>query len=203
MTDLQHKAEFDWNQSYTGEASDYAEPDPDLLEVISALEPGEALDIGCGAGGLVVALAGVGWRVTGIDLAEKAVASARRVVQERDVNAVFYVADATTWQPPGLCDLIPNSFALPADGAVRGSVYQTMRKALAPGGTVLIKDFDSTMKRVGFFTDMDLVTLEELTDAFDGFSIIRSEVVSTPVHHHGTDHREQGWTAVLFQAQKR
>ena len=37
-----------------------------------ALEPGSALDIGCGAGGHIVALAQLGWKVTGINIAEKA-----------------------------------------------------------------------------------------------------------------------------------
>ncbi len=202
MTDLQHKEDFDWNQSYSGDASDYTEPDADLLEAIAALEPGEALDVGCGAGGLVVALAQRGWRVTGIDLAEKAVEAARSVAQERGVTAELHVADATSWRPSSQYQLVTNSFALPVDRSDRSSVYRMIRNALAPGGVVLIKDFDSTMNRVEFFADMDLVTVEELTDAFHGYNVIRAEVVPTPAHDHGTESHDHHWTAVLFHAQR-
>ena len=65
---------FDWNQSYSGDATDYKELDSDLLHSMEALEPGSALDIGCGAGGHIVALAQLGWKVTGINIAEKAIA---------------------------------------------------------------------------------------------------------------------------------
>ena len=197
---MQRKIECDWNQSYVGDASDYTEPDADLLSIIDGLEPGQALDLGCGAGGLLVALARKGWIVTGIDIAEKAIESARIITQDRGVNAELHVADVTTWKPRGYYDLIASSFALPADRAGRNSVFQLVQKALAPRGTVLLKDFDSTMNRVEFFAEMDLVTVEELTKLFDGFNIVRAEIVPTPVHHHGSGNYKEDWTAVLFQA---
>ena len=110
-----HQDDFDWNQSYTGEVTDFAEADPELLKIIDGLPPGRAPDVGCGAGGLVVALARRGWTVTGIDLAEKAVEAARKVVQMQGVAAELHVADATTWTPAGRYDLITSSFALPRD----------------------------------------------------------------------------------------
>ncbi len=193
---------FDWNQSYSGDVADYAEPDPLMLGIIDGLRPGRALDIGCGAGGIIVALARRGWQVTGIDLATKAIEAARKIVQARGIDAQLFVADATIWRPDGHYDLITSSFALPGSKPERASVFQMVRKALAPGGTVLLKDFDSTMNRVTFFAEYDLVTVEELTAAFDGLNIIRVEIVETPVHDHGSEGRQLGerWTAALLHA---
>ena len=198
-----HHDDFDWNQSYTGEVTDFAEADPELLKIIDGLPPGRALDVGCGAGGLVVALARRGWTVTGIDLAEKAVEAARKVVEMQGVAAELYVADATAWTPAGRYDLITSSFALPGTRTGRAALFSMVRGALAPGGTVLLKDFDPSMSRVEFFSGFDLVALEELTGAFGGFDIIRAEVVETPVHHHGTgsgEEEEERWTAALLHA---
>ena len=195
---------FDWNQSYSGDAMDYEAPDAGMLEIIDGLRPGRALDVGCGAGGLVAALAQRGWRVTGIDIAAKAIKAAREITRGRGIEAELQVADATTWKPSTHYDLTTSSFALPGRKKEREPLYLTVRESLAPGGTVLLKDFDSTMKRVRFFAELDLVTLEELKAAFTGFSVIRAEIVETPVHDHSrVELQETGhWSAVLLHAQK-
>ncbi len=199
---MQDHDHFDWNQSYSGGATDYAEPDSAMVGIIDGLTPGRALDIGCGAGGLVVALAQRGWQVTGIDIAAKAIEAARKITQTHGVDAQLFVADATTWKPNGAFDLISSSFALPGSKSGRASVFESMRESLAPGGTVLLKDFDSAMNRTGFFSGFDLVTVEELTAAFDGLDIIRAEIVDTPKHDHGSKGRQphERWTAALLQA---
>ena len=112
---MQDHDPFDWNQSYSGDVTDYAEPDSEMLDIIDGLRPGRALDIGCGAGGLVVALSQRGWRVTGIDIAAKAIEAARKIVQAQGIDADLHVSDATTWKPAGHYDLITNSFALPGN----------------------------------------------------------------------------------------
>ena len=173
---------FDWNQSHSGDVTDYTEPDSQMLAIIDSLLPGRALDLGCGAGGLVVALARMGWRVTGIDMAQRAIDAALHLVEERNVTAELYVADAATLKPDGPSDLITSSFALPGTRGERTARFQMIREALVPGGTVLLKDFDSTMSRVEFFDGFDLVIVEEIASAFDGLSIVRAEVVETPVH---------------------
>ena len=198
---MQSHSPFDWNQSYSGEASDHADPDSGMLEIIDGLRPGRALDIGCGAGGLIVALAQRGWRVTGIDIAERAIEAARKIVQLQGTDAELIVADATKWKPAGRYDLITSSFALPGSKAERASLFRMIKDALAPGGSVLLKDFDSSMNRIEFFAGFDLVTAEELTAAFYGFNIIRAEIVDTPVHDHGSGRQpEEHWTAALLQA---
>ena len=203
-TSVKDHEPFDWNQSYSSDLADYAEPDPAVLEIIAGLRPGRALDIGCGAGGLIVALVRRSWRVTGVDIAAKAVEAARKVLQAEGVDAEFHAADATTWKPAGRYDLITSCFALPGSGAGRASLYRMILDALAPGGTVLLKDFDSSMGQVRFFAGFDLVTVEELTAAFDDLNITRAEIVDTPVHDHspGGGKPEEHWTAALLHARR-
>lgn len=200
---------FDWNAVYTGSASDYEPPNGEILRRIVGLSPERALDIGCGAGGLVVALSQAHWRVTGIDVAATAIASAREVTAQHGVEARLEVADAGSWRPDGEFELITNSFALPFGVAARAEVFAMIRGALVPGGTVVVEDFDASMARSGFLAGTDLVTVEELVQAFQGFEIEQAEVIETPVHEHrhdaGHDAGNAGgerWTAAIFHARK-
>ncbi len=189
----------EWDDIYTGEVTDYEAPDPDLLAIVSGLPPGRALDVGCGAGGLVAAMADLGWEVTGIDVSGRAIAAARKVLGERRLEATLVVADAGVWKPPERYDLITSSFAMP-EGDERTAALEMIRGALEPGGVVAIKEFDESMSRYAHFAGFDLLTVEELTSAFDGFRIERAEIVSTPVHEHAKESGDQEWTAILFQA---
>ena len=196
--------DFDWNQIYTGQASDYEPPDQRMLEIVAGLSPGRALDIGCGAGGLLVALAGAGWTVSGIDIASKAIEAARGVMAERGIAAELQVADASQWTSNGSFDLVTNSFALPETREQQARIFATCRQLLSPGGHVLIKDFDKPPTDNPAFLRFHCPTLEELRSDFEGFEILQAEIVETPAHvHHG---EEQGhgtpWSAILFHARK-
>jgi ubiquinone/menaquinone biosynthesis C-methylase UbiE len=64
-----------------------------LLEGPTALEPGRALDIGCGTGRDAVYLTKQGWRVTGIDFAEDALAKARKRAADEGVEVEWVQGD--------------------------------------------------------------------------------------------------------------
>ena len=205
--DHQHQHEpdnFDWNGMYTGQASDYEKADPLMIQTIDTLPPGRALDIGCGAGGMLVALAERGWTVTGIDIATKGIAAARQALASRGMEATLEIADATTWRPTHAYDLVTSSFALPGTPAERARVFAMAKQALEPGGIVLFKDFDSTMTKSAHFAAYKLMTINELTAAFAGFEILRAEVVPTPPHDHDGSgaHTGERWTAALLYARK-
>lgn len=66
-----------------------------LAAELEPLEPGRALDLGCGAGRAALWLADRGWRVTAVDFSEVALTIARR--QGRDVDWVL--ADIRDYEP--------------------------------------------------------------------------------------------------------
>ncbi len=51
---------------------------PELLETLRELEPGRALDLGCGTGTHALTLARHGWQVVGVDFSSRALREARR-----------------------------------------------------------------------------------------------------------------------------
>tara|TARA_R110002073_G_scaffold334897_1_gene525473 strand:+ start:17012 stop:17629 length:618 start_codon:yes stop_codon:yes gene_type:complete len=195
---------FEWNDIYTGQASDLLEPDAEILAIVDSLRPGRALDVGCGAGGLVLALLERGWEVTGVDIAENAIAAARNVLAARDRKADLHVADASSFRPSGRYDLVTCSFALPDTSAGQAKVFSMIRDVLVPGGAVVIKDFDAAMREHAEFSRFDCPSIGELQEAFEGFAVVRAEVVETPAHGHGGEEPALAgaWTAALLHASK-
>lgn len=68
---------------------------PELLEFINTHPASRAIDIGCGTGTNVIALANSGWQVTGVDFAPRAVQIARQKLKRLGVQAELSVNDAT------------------------------------------------------------------------------------------------------------
>ena len=174
-----------WDDAYVGDGSETTPLDEQLLADVLGLVPGRALDLGCGAGGNAIGLAQRGWRVTGIDISSKAIASARQSAESAGVDIFFEVADVTTWEPHDEYDLVVSSYALPAQGSQRVAALAVARNALAPGGVLLVGEFDATAMSWGKRTDF--VTVEEMGKALKGLAVIRIESVTTKPHDHG-DH---------------
>jgi len=88
---------IDWNDRYRdGNLPwDTGRPSSELQRVLNqnAIQPGRALDIGCGTGTNSVWLAQQGFDVTGIDLAPLAVERAEQRALAAGVSARFVVAD--------------------------------------------------------------------------------------------------------------
>ncbi len=196
--------DFEWDDVYSGDTSDYAAPDPWFLTQVDSLPVGRALDVGCGAGGLVSALVERGWQTTGIDVAKTAIAAATAVLDERGLEATLVVADGTEWIPPERYDLVTNSFALPTTKDERAAVFRMMREALAPGGTLLLKEHDAVMTRLPHFAPYDLVTVEELRAAFADFHVVRAatEEYDAEVQYRSDPEVPERWVAALVQARK-
>lgn len=189
--------DFDWNDAYSGELSDYVEPDEELLQIVETLPVGSALDLGCGAGGLVVALAERGWSVTGVDVAENAIQSVRKRLSNMNLTADLEVGDSGSWKSSKQFDLVIKSFALPGRTG-RPATMARLAESTSPGGSVLVKEFDSRMNGV---MASDLPTIDELTGALVGFEFILSEIVKTPAHDHGPSGTHfDSWTAILIHA---
>lgn len=195
---------FDWNAVYSGQGSHLEPADPLIVQIARDLPPGRSLDVGCGTGGLVCHLAERGWRASGVDIASNAIATARSAAARLGLEADFSVGDAATWRPNGTFDLITCTFALPGVEADQRRALAMMVDSLAPGGRVLIKDFDPSMKHVSHFSGWHLPSIDELRRSFPGFEVLRAEVVETPVHDHDGSGAFEGqrWTAALFDGRK-
>ncbi len=78
-------------------------PDFNLVDMVRdyQIEPGKALDIGCGTGDNVLWLARQGFSVTGIDIADKAIDIAFEKSVSNNVHADFYVRDVLRDDIPG------------------------------------------------------------------------------------------------------
>ncbi|SDT44564.1 class I SAM-dependent methyltransferase [Microlunatus soli] len=115
---------------------------PVLAEVVGELEVGSALDLGCGEGGDAVWLAGMGWRVTGIDISETALQRARTAAEQQRVDArtSFERHDLATDFPSGTFDLVSAQYLHSPVDFPRGAVLQQAARAVALGGRLLIVD---------------------------------------------------------------
>ena len=163
----------------------------DLLKMtLEDVEPGRALDMGCGDGSDAVWLARRGWRVTGVDFSGKAVESARQRASEAAVDVEFIVADAATHQPRVRYDLITSFYIhLPPDN--RAAMLSNMRATLKPGGKLLFVSHDRSTPPPGW-SNADLETLtsvEEVVSELRGLEIERAEVVE---HGEQFAHDPQG-----------
>jgi len=66
---------------------------PELVEYINAHPPGRALDLGCGTGTNVIALAKAGWQVIGIDFAYRAILMGRKKARQAGVQVDLCAGD--------------------------------------------------------------------------------------------------------------
>ena len=123
------------------------EPSQWLVEAIrSRKAPGNALDLGCGAGVFSVYMAKAGYRVTGVDFIPKALELAAALAKENKVDVNWIQADLFEWNPKTKFDIILDSGCLHtiSDGK---SFKERIIKWLAPGGDFILGHFG----RRGFF----------------------------------------------------
>lgn len=80
---------------------------PFLAVCLERLEPGSSVLVpGCGAGHEVAALAGLGFRVTGIDLSQLALASCRAKLEQHGLEAELVQASVLEWEAPQTFDAV-------------------------------------------------------------------------------------------------
>ncbi len=177
-----HASVTDWAKVQSPEVA-RTPVDRDLLETAIDLAPGKALDLGCGMGQNSVWLAQRGWTVTGVDISPGAIADARSAAKAARLRAVFEVADITAWRPASRFDLVVSTFALPARGMGRSRMLEMVAAAVAPGGTIVISEFDISLAKEGWMAQKYLVSRDELERHIDGFRINRSAVRVSRVKH--------------------
>lgn len=119
---------------------------PVLVEIAAGLAPGTALDLGCGAGGDTLWLAGAGWRVTAVDLSGTATARLAEAARELGLGDLVRAErhDLAATFPEGRFDLVTALYFHSPFDLPRARVLRTAARALTPGGRLLVVDHGST-----------------------------------------------------------
>jgi thioredoxin reductase/SAM-dependent methyltransferase len=135
--------ESDWDHRYEGEQIWSGNPNGTLVNEISRLEPGRALDVGAGEGGDALWLAEQGWSVTASDISQRALDRVSAEACRRSLKVECHRSDANA---PGAFetaafDLVSAQYAaIPRTPDNRG--VHNLMNAVAPGGTLLIVSHD-------------------------------------------------------------
>jgi len=170
-----------WDARYEAKGALWgAEPNQFLAEIAEVLEPGTALDLGCGQGRDLLWLASRGFEVTGLDLSPVAIEQAEAVAAELDLDASFESVDLTTWDPAGrVWDLVVLTY-LHLSHERRPVVHTAARRAVAPGGrlVVIAHHLDNFENGVGGPPVPELLfTEQQLAGDFSNLKILRNEKV--------------------------
>lgn len=135
-----------WEDRYLQRAHDehdpgrQAPPSPQLVDEVSQLPPGTALEAGCGEGANATWLAQQGWRVTALDVSASALAAAgARAARLGDGVAAsisWVEADLLAWAPRTAYDLVTSHYVHTPEPVDR--LVARLARAVAPGGTLLV-----------------------------------------------------------------
>ena len=135
--------EADWDHRYGGDQMWSGNPNGTLVNEVSDLAPGRALDVGAGEGGDAMWLTERGWNVTANDISQRALARVAAEAERRDARVECHHSDANAFDAfeAGAFDLVSAQYAsiprTPDDRAVRN-----LLNAVAPGGTLLVVSHD-------------------------------------------------------------
>ncbi len=171
----------DWDRRYLERGLLWsADPNRFLVAEVGDLPPGRALDLACGEGRNALWLAELGWRVTGVDYSEVAIAKARDRADAEGTGVEFVCADLLDYEPEeSAFDLVVVLYLqLPA--AERRAVLGRAKTALAPGGTVLVVGHDLTNMSEGVGGPSDpgvLYTPDDLVADLSGLEVQKAERV--------------------------
>jgi SAM-dependent methyltransferase len=174
-----------WDARY-GEHDDAmwsGRPNGRLVAEVAELDPGRALDVGCGEGADAIWLARRGWTVTAVDVSAVAIGRAREAAERVGVDVEWVSGDALqTPFPARSFDLISLQYpALPK--AAGEDAVRRLLDAVRPGGLLLAvyHDLDHEhrehMKAKGF-DPADFVGADEIAVLLRDDFVIELHAVS-------------------------
>jgi SAM-dependent methyltransferase len=152
------------------------EPNDFVAESVVGLPIGDALCLADGEGRNGVYLAGLGHRVTSVDVAATGLAKATRLADDRGVELTTILADLADFDlGDNRWDLIVSVFAhTPPE--VRARVHAAVARALRPGGRFILEAY--TPGQIGRGTGGP--PIPELTMTLDG---LRRELTGMTIEH--------------------
>ncbi len=189
-----------WEARYSAPEYIFGEAPNYFLAACRPLLParGKALAVADGEGRNSVWLAEQGLDVVSIDFSPTAQTKARALAKKRGVSVTFELADVHSWAYPesafdAVCEIF-TQFSTPAE---RAQKWAGMRKALKPGGLLIIQGY--TPKQLEYGTGgpkqlENLYTRALLEEAFPDFrdKVFTEEELEM---HEGTSHG--GMSAVI------
>jgi cyclopropane fatty-acyl-phospholipid synthase-like methyltransferase len=184
-----------WDERFATDAYIFGtEPNRFLADQAHRLAPGSrVLSVADGEGRNSVWLAARGLAVEAVEISPRAVEKARRLAAGQGVAVHFEVADVRDWQwPAERFDAIVAIFIQFAAPAERARLFADFRRALVPGGLLLLEGYG--IRQIEYGTGgpphvENLYTRELLEEAFADFDILllgeREDLLEEGVKHVG------------------
>lgn len=190
-----------WNRRYA-EVEGYLfgeRPNAFLERQAPRLRPGmRALAVADGEGRNGVWLAGQGLEVLSLDVSSVAQERARRLAAARGVRLAIEAGDLATWTwPESAFDLVVAIFIQFAGPELRDAIFAGMRRALRPGGLLLLEGYRPEQVAYGTGgprTLSHLYTEPLLRQAFAGLEILELAAYDAVIEE-GSRHR--GMSALI------
>jgi len=157
-----------------------AEPNRFLVAEAADLAPGRALDLACGEGRNALWLARLGWKVTGVDFSEVAIAKGRERAAREQLDVEFVCSDLLEYEPKVDAFDLVLVFYLQIHALERRRVLERAVPALRANGTFLLVGHDLTnlTDGVGGPPDPDLLyTPDDIVAELPGLEIAKAERV--------------------------
>lgn len=161
----------EWDERYASSERVWSGlPNGSLVTHAAGLQPGRALDVGCGEGADAVWLAGQGWEVTALDVSQVALKRAASHAREVAAQVTWVHAGLVEARlPEGAFDLVsaqyPALLRTPDNDAERA-----LLAAVAPGGTLLVvhhADIDVEHAKARGFNPADYVAPPDVASLLD------------------------------------
>ena len=190
-----------WEQLWSKTLREHADklahrpPNAHLVGELATLDPGRALDAGCGHGADTLWLAAHGWDVTAVDFSASALAHGRSMAEAIGADVaeriVWIEADLATWTaPPAHFDLVVCLYVHVA-GSVEAMV-RSMANGVAMGGTLFMvghRPIDPTTGAATAAAGQVQVSVESAVAALDPhhWDLVVAEERPRPVAGSGVD----------------
>ncbi len=162
-----------WNKSLTRDTAYKFNKEANalLVEIASGLKPAMALDLGMGQGRNSLYLAKKGWNVTGVDIADEAVAYALKQAKENKLSIDAVVAPMETFDfGTSKWDLVVHVY----EGCFDDVRVKKIKEGLKPGGTLVFEFFHREagieMKRLNFGCETN--SIKKIIEEAGGFKIL-------------------------------
>ena len=165
-------------------------PWPRLVQAAEMFDqPGDALDIGAGAGRDTAHLLHRGWRVTAVDSSPSATAALRRLPGQRNLHVVV---SAIQDFAPAAYDLVNAQFSLPfIPPAQFDATVQRLRTAVRPDGVMAATFFGKRDEWNVPGTEQNFSSRADVERMFSGWEII--ELTEVEEDGHTADGSPKHW----------